>query len=148
MNHAKIINKKARFDFEILDTFEGGMHLTGAEVKSLRGGRMSLTGSYVKIIGSEIYLVNAHIYPYPYARPEGYDPKRTRKLLLHKKEIFSIKTKLVSKRLTLVPLECYNLHGFFKLKIGLGQGKKEFEKREKIKRRDIDRDVQRVLRGK
>lgn len=148
MNHAKIINKKARFDFEILDTFEGGMNLTGAEVKSLRGGRMSLEGSFVKIIGSEIYLVNAHIYPYPYARPEGYDPKRTRKLLLHKKEIFSIKTRLTSKRLTLVPLECYNLHGFFKLKIGLGQGKKEFEKREKIKRRDIDRDVQRVLRGK
>ncbi len=148
MNQAKIINKKARFDFEILDTYEGGMNLYGAEVKSLRSGRMSLEGSYVKIIGSEVYLVNAHIYPYPYARPEGYDPKRTRKLLLHKKEIISIKTKLISKRLTLVPLECYNLHGFFKLKIGLGQGKKEYEKREKIKRRDIDRDVQRVLRGK
>lgn len=148
MNITKIINKKARFDYEILETFDGGLHLLGAEVKSLRGGRMSLEGSFVKVIGSEVYLVNAQIFPYPYARPEGYDPKRTRKLLLHKKEILSLKNKLGLQRLTLVPLECYNQHGFFKLKIGLARGKKEFEKREKIRRKDMDRDVQRELRGK
>lgn len=148
MNITKIINKKAKFDYEILETFDGGLHLLGAEVKSLRGGRMSLDGSFVKVIGSEVYLVNAQIFPYPYARPEGYDPKRTRKLLLHKKEILSLKNKLGLQRLTLIPLACYNQHGFFKLKIGLARGKKEFEKREKIRRKDMDRDVQRELRGK
>lgn len=109
---------------------------------------MSLEGAFVKIIGSEIYLVNAQIYLYPYSRPEGYDPKRTRKLLLHRKEIISLKTKVTTARLTLMPLECYNSRGLIKLKIGLAKGKREYEKREKIKRRDLDRDVQRELRGK
>lgn len=144
----KITNKKAFLDYNILDTYEAGVSLTGPEVKSVRGNRMSLEGSFVKIIGHEIFLVNAQIFLYPYTRPEGYDDKRSRKLLLHKKEILSIKTKLASSGLTLIPLECYNLHGFVKLKIGVAKGKKEFEKREKIRRRDIDRDTQRTLRGK
>lgn len=148
MTSTKIINKKARFDYEIIETFEVGMQLIGAEVKSLRSGRMSLEGSFVKVIGSEVYLVNAQIFPYPYARPEGYDPKRTRKLLLHKREILALKNKLGLARLTLIPLACYNQHGFFKLKIGLVRGKKEFEKREKIRRKDMERDIQRDLRGK
>lgn len=109
---------------------------------------MSLEGSFVKIIGSEVYLVNAEIYAYPYARPEGYEARRTRKLLLHKKEILSLKTKMKSDKLTIVPLECYNSHGWVKMKIGLAKGKKEYEKREKIKRRDMDREVARELRGK
>jgi SsrA-binding protein len=144
----KITNKSAYHDYNILETVEAGMKLIGAEVKSVKGGRMSLDGSFVKIIGSEIYLVNAQIYPYPFARPEGYDSKRSRKLLLHKKEIISLKTKTVSRGLTLVPLECYNLHGFVKLKIGIAKGKREYEKREKIKRRDLDREMQREMRGK
>lgn len=144
----KITNRRAFHDYEILETKEAGIVLTGAEVKSVKGERMSLEGSFVKIVGSEICLVNAQIFPYPYARPEGYDPRRTRKLLLHKKEIISLKTKMASAKLTLVPLECYNSHGIVKLKIGLAKGKKEYEKREKIRRRDIDREAQRELKGK
>jgi SsrA-binding protein len=144
----KITNRRVSHDFEILGTYEAGINLLGAEVKSIKGGRMSLEGSFVKIVGSEIYLINAQIFPYPFARPEGYDPKRSRKLLLHKKEIISLKTKLAGERLTLVPLECYNSHGLIKLKIGLARGKKEYEKREKIRRRDMERDVERELRGK
>jgi len=144
----KITNRRALHDFEILGTYEAGIHLLGAEVKSIKGGRMSLEGSFVKIVGSEIYLINAQIFPYPYARPEGYDPKRSRKLLLHKKEIISLKTKLAGERLTLVPLECYNSHGLIKLKIGLARGKKEYEKREKLRRRDIEREVERELKLK
>src|SRR3989344_5885039 len=119
----KIINRRAFQDYEILETFETGLVLIGAEVKSVRGGRISLEGSFVRILGSEIYLVNAHIFPYPYARPENYDPRRTPKLLLHKKEIISLKTKIASENLTLVPLECYVSKGVFKLKVGLARGK-------------------------
>lgn len=144
----KIINKRAYHDFTILDTSEAGISLMGAEVKSVKGGRMSLEGSFVRVLGSEIYLVNAQVFPYPYARPEGYDSKRTRKLLMHKSEILSLKTKVASDRLTLVPLECYATRGLVKLKIGLGRGKKQYEKREKLKRKDIERDMLRELRGK
>jgi SsrA-binding protein len=144
----QIENKKAFFDYEILETFEAGLVLTGAEVKSVKGGRMSLEGSFVKIIGSEVYIVNAQIFPYPFARPEGYDPKRSRKLLLHKKQILHLKTKLTTAKLAIIPLECYNSDGFVKLKIAIAKGKKEFEKREKMKKRDEQRDVQRIWRGK
>lgn len=144
----KIVNKKAYHDYTILEIYEAGINLTGPEVKSVRGNRMSLEGAFVKIVGGEIYLVNAQIFLYPYTRPEGYDDKRSRKLLLHKKEIITLKTKLASTNLTLVPIECYDSHGFVKLKIGLAKGKREFEKREKIKRRDMDKAVQRELRGK
>lgn len=144
----KIVNRRASHDFNILETYEAGINLIGAEVKSVKGGKMSLDGAFVKIIGSEIYLVNAQIFPYPYARPEGYDPKRSRKLLLHKRQIIALKGKLATARLTIIPLECYNSHGLIKLKIGVAKGKKEYEKREKLRIRDIDRDVKRELRGK
>lgn len=144
----KITNKKAHFDYEIIDTYDVGIILTGAEVKSVKGERITLEGSFVKFVGNELYLVNAQIYPYSFAPSEGYDPKRSRKLLLHKKEIISLKTKMASTNLTLVPLECYNSHGFIKLKIGLAKGKREFEKREKIKKRDENRNIARIIRGK
>lgn len=144
----KIANPKVFHEYTILETYEAGIKLIGAEVKSIKGGRMSLDGSFVKIVGSELYLVNAQIFPYPYARPEGYDIKRSRKLLLHKKEILSLKTKSASTGLTIVPIECYNSRGILKLKIGLAKGKREYEKREKIKKRDIERDIQKVLKGK
>lgn len=141
-----IINKRAYHDYSILSAFEAGLKLSGAEVKSVKGGRMSLEGSFVRVVGSEIYLVNAQIFPYPYARPEGYDPRRTRKLLMHKKEILNLKLKSEADRLTIVPLECYNSHGLVKLKIGLAKGKREYEKREKLKKRDIERDISRVMK--
>ena len=143
----KIVHKRALHDYSIFETYEAGIVLIGSEVKSIKGGRMSLEGSFVKIVGSEIYLVNAQILAYPYARPEGYDSKRTRKLLLHKKEVIALKSKLHQAALTLVPLECYNWQGFIKLKIGLAKGKKEYEKREKIRRRDIDRETARELKS-
>ncbi len=146
--YMKITNPKVFHDYTILETFEAGIKLIGSEVKSVKGGRMSLDGSFVKIVGSELYLVNAQIFSYPYARPEGYDIKRTRKLLLHKKEILSLKTKFASSNLTIVPIECYNSHGFVKLKIGLAKGKREYEKREKLRKKVVERDIQRELRGK
>lgn len=146
----KITNKRAFFDYNILDRFEAGIHLTGPEVKSVKGGHMSLDGSFVRIIGSEAYLVNAQIFPYANARPPagGYDPKRTRKLLLHKKEIIALKTKTEGSNLALVPVSCYNQHGLIKLEIALAKGKKKFEKREAIKRKDIQRDIEEEARGK
>ena len=144
----RIIHRRALHDYTILETYETGIHLIGAEVKSIKGGKMSLEGSFVKIIGSEVYLINAQIFPYQFARPEGYDPKRTRKLLLHKKEIISLKTKIASSNLTIVPLECYNKKCIIKLKIGLAKGKKEYEKREKLKKKYLEREIQRELRGK
>ena len=144
----KIVNRQARHEYQILDTVEAGVHLLGAEVKTVKTGRMNLVGAFVRIIGSEAYLVNAEIPLYPYARPEGYDPRRTRKLLLHKKEIISLKSKISQSNLTLVPLSCYTRSGFVKLEIGLAKGKKAYQKREEKKRRDIDREVEQELRGK
>lgn len=144
----KITNRRAYHDYTIVQTIEAGITLSGAEVKSVKGGRLDLTGSFVRIIGSQVYLVNAQIPLYPYSRPEGYDPKRTRKLLLHKKEIISLKGKIAQSKLTLVPLSCYTNHGFVKLEIGVAKGKKDYEKREKMKRKDIEREVQQEVRGK
>lgn len=144
----KIVNRKAHYDYTILDRFEAGIHLVGSEVKSLRGGHAKLDGSYVKVIGSEIYLVGAQIFPYLYARPEGYDPGRTRKLLLHKKEIVSLKSKLGGAHLTLVPISWYTKGPLVKLEVGLARGKREYEKREAKKREDQRRELETEFRGK
>lgn len=144
----KIINRRATFDYTILDRFEAGIHLTGPEVKSIRGGHAKLDGAFVKIMGSEAYLVNAHISPYPFARVETCDPKRSRKLLLHKKEIISLKTKLDSANLTLVPLSWYTKGPLVKLEVGLVRGKKQYEKREAKRRADLQRELEQDFRGK
>lgn len=142
------VNRKAYSEYQISETLEVGVKLIGAEVKSVKDGRINLNGSFVKIVGSEIYLVNAQIPLYPYAHVENYDPNRTRKLLLHKKEIIVIKSKIARSNLTLIPLKCYTKHGFIKLEIGIGRGKKQYEKREKLKKEDIKRDIETALRGK
>jgi len=144
----KIEHRKAHFDYDILERTEAGIQLTGAEVKSLVNGHASLEGSFVRIIGSEAYLVNAQIFPYIYARPEGYDPKRTRKILLHKKEIVNLKNKIEGANLTLVPLSFYTKRSNIKLEIALARGKKQYEKREKKRREDMKRDLERDFRGK
>lgn len=141
----KITNKKAYFDYQIKETFEAGINLRGSEVKAIRLGNADLTGSFVKIIGNEAYLVNAKVFPYQFSRPEGYDEKRTRKLLLHKKEILSLKAKTDGLNLTIVPISLYNTHHLIKVELGLGKGKKQFEKKESKKRKDIDRDTEREL---
>lgn len=144
----KIVNKKATYNYTILDRFEAGVNLVGAEVKSLKTGHASLEGSFVRLIGSEAYLVNAQIFPYIYARPEGYDPKRTRKLLLHKKELISLKNKIEGANLTLIPLSWYNKGPLVKLEIGLARGKKQYEKREVKRREHQKRELEREYRGK
>ncbi len=144
----RIVNKKAFHDYTILDKFEAGVHLIGAEVKSLKGGHASLEGAFVRLIGSEAYLVNAQIFPYIYARPEGYDPKRTRKLLLHKREIVGLKSKIEGANLTLVPLVWYTKGPLVKLEVGVARGKKQYEKREAKKREDVRRELEVEFRGK
>lgn len=144
----KIINKKASFDYQILDRLEAGVSLSGAEVKSLRSGHAKLDGSFVRIIGTEAYLINAQIFPYTYARPENYDPKRTRKLLFHRKELISLKSKIDGANLTLIPLSWYTKGPFVKLEVGLARGKKQYEKREKMRQDVQKRELERDFRGK
>jgi SsrA-binding protein len=144
----KITNKKATFDYEILDRFEAGIVLTGPEVKSLREGHGSLDGAFVRLMNGEAYLIHAQIFPYPFARVEKYDPKRTRKLLLHKKQLVSIQSKLNSANLTLIPLSWYTTGHRLKLEVGLARGKKQYEKREKIRKNVQKRELEREFRGK
>ncbi len=141
----KITNRRAFYDYRILDRLEAGTSLNGAEVKAVRLGHADLTGSFVRIIGSEAYLVNAKIFPYQYARPEGYDERRTRKLLLHKKEIIALKSK-TSSGLTIVPLSLYNKRHLVKLEIALARGKKQFDKKEAIKKKDVQRELEEELK--
>ena len=144
----KITNRKAPFDYQLLDRFEAGINLLGAEVKAVREGHVDLTGSFVRIIGSEAHLVNANIFPYKYARPETYDERRTRKLLLHKKEIISLKSKMDGSSLTVVPVSLYTTHGLIKVELALAKSKKQFEKRESIKKKDINRQIEEELKRK
>jgi SsrA-binding protein len=140
----KIINRKFNRDYQEIERFEAGISLTGAEVKSIRSGRMKLEDSFVRIIGSEVYLVNAEIPIYEYARPQGYDLRRSRKLLLHRKEILRLKGKISSHSgLTLAPISCYNKHGLVKLEIALAKGRKSVDKKNLEKRREIERREER-----
>lgn len=140
-------NKKARFEYDILDDFEAGLVLEGHEVKSVRAGRMAMMGAYVTISRGALWLVGAQIQKYPQAGPlPDYDPQRTRKLLLHKREIAKLAGKMEQKGFTLVPLSVYAKGNRLKLKFGLGRGKKLHEKKETIKKRDLDREVRRALR--
>jgi SsrA-binding protein len=141
----KIINKRAHFDYTISEHIEAGIKLSGPEVKAVRLGHADMTSSHVRIAGNEAYLLNAKIFPYEYARPENYEENRTRKLLLHKSQIIAIKSKVDGGNLTIVPVSMYTTKGYIKLDLGLGKGKKQFEKKEKMKKADIDRDLERDL---
>jgi SsrA-binding protein len=141
----KIDNKRAFFDYQILEKFEAGINLYGAEVKAVRLGHADLTGSHVRIMGNEAYLINAKIFPYKYSRPENYDEERTRKLLLHKKEIIALKSKTEGQSLALVPLSIYTTKSFIKVEIALGKGKKKYDKKEAIKKKDIQREVEQEM---
>ena len=138
----KITNKKAFYDFEILERLEAGINLKGAEVKAVREGHADLTGSFVRISGSEAYLINAKIFPLAYARPEGYDEARTRKLLLHKSEIIALKGRMDGGGLSLVPTTMYDKRHLIKVEIALGRGRKKFQKKEVKKKADIVRSTE------
>lgn len=144
----KIINKRAAFDYKLQETLEAGINLLGAEVKAVKLGHADLTGSFVKVIGSEAYLVNANILPYAYARPDGYDAKRTRKLLLHKKELLALKAKTDGANLTIVPVSLYTTHNLIKVELALGKPKKKFEKKDSLKKEQVNRDIEEAMRGK
>lgn len=137
----KITNKRAFFDYQLFDRIEAGIHLLGSEVKAIRLGHADLAGSHIRLIGSEAYLLNARIFPYQYARPENYDEKRSRKLLLHKKEIIALKSKIDGENLTIVPISLYNSGQHIKIELALAKGKKKYQKKEAIKRRDLDREL-------
>ncbi len=141
-------NKKARFDYEILETYEAGIVLTGPEVKSVKAGQISIKESFATVKGEEVFLTNAHISPYKQAANIEQEPTRSRKLLLKRSEISSLIGKSKTQGLTLVPTKVYLKRGFVKVEIGLGRGKKLHDKRETIKRKDIKRDIQRDLREK
>ena len=138
----KITNKKAFFDYEIVDRLEAGINLLGAEVKAVRLGHADLSGSFIKVIGSEAYLVYGKIFTYEYGRPENYEETRTRKLLLHRKEILALKSKADGEKMTLVPLSIYESHHFIKVEIGIGKGKKEYDKKKAAKKRDLNRQIE------
>lgn len=144
-----IYNRRANYDYEILETLEAGLVLKGYEVKSIKNSKISLKGSYVTIKDNEAYLINAHISPYqPPNTPKNYDPMRSRKLLLHKNQIKSLIGKLKQRGLTLVPIKIYTKRGIIKLEFGVGRGKREVDKREKIKQRETKRKIERAMRGK
>ena len=142
-------NRKARFDYEILEKYEAGIELLGVEVKSVRGGRMSLEGAFVIVRGGEVYLINANIPPYQVKNTsKDYDTLRNRKLLLTKKEISELTGNEKNKSLTIVPISVYNKNRKIKAEIALVKGKKKYDKRETIKRRETDREIRREYKGR
>ena len=139
-------NRKARRNYDIEETYEAGIVLTGTEVKSLRAGRCSIKDGYAKIDEGEAYLLNVHIAQYKQGNRENHDPTRRRKLLLKKSEIKRLIGKISQKGYSLVPLKIYFKNGYAKVELGLGKGRKEHDKRKKIKERDEKRRVERKLK--
>lgn len=142
-------NRKMRFDYETLEKYEAGIELLGSEVKSVRGGHMSLEGAFVIVRGGEVFLINANIPPYQMKNtPVDYDQLRNRKLLLTKKEIVELAQSEKNKSLTIVPISVYNKNRKIKIEIALVRGKKKHDKRETIKKRETDREIRREFKGR
>lgn len=143
-----LTNSKARFDYDILNTYEAGLVLAGHEVKAIRAGKGKLTGGYVVVRGKEAYLVGININAYqPKNTPKGYDPERPRKLLLSKKELQEIEQSTEKNRLTAIPLSLYNKGQKLKLELAVVRGKQKHDKRESIKERDTKRQIERTLKS-
>ena len=138
-------NRKARHEYEILDTYEAGMELKGPEVKSLRAGNVSFQDAFARVDGGQVWLHSLHISPYEQANRFNVDPVRTRRLLLNRSEIRQLVIKTEEKGLTLVPLEIYFQRGYAKLSLAVARGKKLHDKRETLKRRQQDREAQRAI---
>ena len=142
----EILNRKARYDYEIEDEYEAGIVLTGTEIKSIRNGKANIKDSYAIIKNNEAYLLNTHISEYTEGNRFNHDETRTRKLLLHKKEIYKLRDKLEIEGYTLVPLKIYFVKGRAKVLIGVAKGKKNYNKKETIKERDIKREQDRYMK--
>lgn len=141
-------NRKAFHDYFIEDTLEAGIALSGTEVKSLREGKANLKDSYVLVKGGEVFLLNCHISPYSHGNIMNHDPVRTRKLLLHRKEIDRMSGKAAAKGYTLIPLKIYFKASFAKVEIGLARGKRLFEKRDSIKEREAKREIEKAMKNR
>ncbi len=139
-------NRKARFNYHLFDTFEAGIVLRGSEIKSIRAGQISLAEAYIRIEQDEAWLINAHIATYDPASRLNHDPLRHRKLLLRKREITNLWNGVRKKGMTIIPLKVYLKYGLAKVEIALARGKKQYDKRAAIAKRDVERDVQRQLR--
>jgi SsrA-binding protein len=140
------VNRKAYHNYHIEESFETGIVLKGSEIKSIRAGKVNLSDAYAKPENGELWLHNSHIASYDAASYNTHEPVRPRKLLLHRKEIDTLTSKVVQKGLTLVPLKLYIKHGLAKLELGVAKGKKVYDKREAIARRDADREVERAMK--
>ena len=138
-------NRRARHDYAIQETLEAGIQLTGDEVKSLRGGRAALTDCYARVRGGEAWIEGMHIPPYEQGDVKRHLPTRPRKLLLHRREIERLTSQQQEERLTIVPLRVYFTHGIAKVELGVGKGKREFEKRQSIAKRESQREIERSL---
>jgi len=137
----KIINRRAPYDYQFLEKFEAGIVLNGPEVKSVRAGHLHLEEAFCQVKNGEVWLFNAHVNPYKFADNRNYDPRRARKLLLHKNEMLKLAQYSSQKGLTIVPVSCYTKGNRIKLEIALAKGKKKYEKREVIKKRDLEREI-------
>jgi SsrA-binding protein len=140
------VNRKAYHDFHIQETFEAGMVLKGSEIKSIKEGKVNLSDAYARPENGELWLYNSHIASYDAASYNTHEPVRPRKLLLHRKEIDNLAGKVMQKGLTLVPLKLYIKHGLAKVELGVAKGKKAYDKRETIARRDAEREIERALK--
>ena len=147
-NNIVATNKRARFDFTIIESFEVGIELKGTEVKSLRAHKASLSDSFARIDGGELFLYNMHISPYEFGSYTNVDPKRKRKLLVHKNQIMKLMGQISQKGMTIVPLKVYFKHGMAKLELALAKGKRQYDKREEIKKREAKREIERNFKGK
>ncbi|MDA8291204.1 MAG: SsrA-binding protein SmpB [Actinomycetota bacterium] len=140
-------NRRARHDYDVLETFECGIELRGAEVKALRAGQMTLQDSYARVEDGEVWLLGAHVAPYEYSSGFGrVDPDRARKLLLHRREIDELKGRVAQQSLTLVPLAVYFKEGVAKVELALARGRKTYDKRHAIAERDANREAARAMR--
>ncbi len=139
-------NRRARHDYEVLDTLECGIVLTGSEVKSLRNGHMSMEEAYGRVKGDEVWLLGCDIQEYSFAHQLNHEAKRPRKLLMHRREIKKFAAQAMEKNLTLIPLKMYFHRGRAKVLMGIGRGKKQFDKRDSLKKKDMQRDIDRAMR--
>ena len=147
-NGILVTNRKATFNYHILERLEAGLVLLGTEVKAIRAGGLNFRDAHVEVRGEELFLVGCHVAPYTHGNRLNHDPERARKLLLHKREIRKLAGKVVERGLTLVPLSARLRGSHIKVEIGLGRGKRAHDKREAIRKRDVERDTQQVLRDR
>lgn len=147
MNDIKIVsrNRKAKFEYQLFDTYEAGIELRGTEIKSIRAGQVSLSEAYVRTNGGQAWLVGAHIAQYDQASTFNHDPERDRKLLLHKREIKALWDGVRLKGMTIIPTMIYLRNGLAKVEIALAKGKRQYDKRQAIKKRDMAREVEREM---